>query len=100
MTPAGMLGFSDGRMAMIDGSFRTARQGWYMVAGTKGQIELPIAFTNGTPETTILITDESGQREERFAGVNQFTLEAEEFADALLQGRPAPIPRMAWPLCG
>ena len=92
MTLAGILGFSDGRMAMIDGSFRTARQGWYMVAGTTGQIELPIAFTNTTPDTTILITDENGQREERFAGVNQFTLEAEEFADALLQGRPVCIP--------
>jgi predicted dehydrogenase len=92
MTLAGILGFSDGRMALIDGSFRTARQGWYMVAGTKGQIELPIAFTNGTPETTIRISDDQGQREEHFAGVNQFTLEAEEFADALLQGRPVRLP--------
>ena len=92
MTLAGILGFSDGRLAMIDGSFRTARQGWYMVAGTKGQIELPIAFTNTAPETTILITNDNGQREERFAGVNQFTLEAEEFADALVQGRPLRIP--------
>ena len=92
MTLAGILGFSDGLMAMIDGSFRTSRQGWYMVAGTKGQIELPVAFTNVAPDTSILITDDNGQREEHFAGVNQFTLEAEEFADALLQGRPVSIP--------
>jgi xylose dehydrogenase (NAD/NADP) len=91
MSVAGILGFSGGRMALIDGSFRTARQGWYMIAGAKGQIELPIAFTNTTPDTSILITTDNGQQEERIPGVNQFTLEAEEFADALLQGRPARI---------
>jgi predicted dehydrogenase len=63
-----------------------------MIAGTKGQIELPIAFTNTTPDTSILITDDQGQREERIPGVNQFVLEAEAFAEALLQGGPAPIP--------
>ncbi|HWE60555.1 MAG TPA: Gfo/Idh/MocA family oxidoreductase [Chloroflexota bacterium] len=92
VTLAGVLGFSDQRMALIDCGFRGGRQGWYTVAGTRGQIDVPTAFTNVTPDTTIVITDDTGRREEHFPGVNQFTLEAEEFADALLQGRPVQTP--------
>ncbi|HWE61086.1 MAG TPA: gfo/Idh/MocA family oxidoreductase, partial [Chloroflexota bacterium] len=37
-------------------------------------------------------TDATGRREEHIPGVDQYMLEAEEFADALLQQRPLRIP--------
>jgi predicted dehydrogenase len=89
---AGVLGFSGGRMATFDCGFLAAGQGWYMAAGTQGQIEVLNAFVPGTADTTILVTDAGGRREELVPGVDQYQLEAEEFAGALLQGRPLRIP--------
>lgn len=92
VTLAGVLEFSDRRMATIDCGFQAAGPGWYMVAGTKGRIEVPVAFVTGEDATTVIVQDAEGRREERIPGVNQYTLEAEEFADALIEGRPFRIP--------
>ncbi|HWE64422.1 MAG TPA: Gfo/Idh/MocA family oxidoreductase, partial [Chloroflexota bacterium] len=40
VTMAGVLGFSDQRMATFDCGFRAMGQGWYMAVGTTGQIEV------------------------------------------------------------
>ena len=89
---AGILGFSDGRMTTLDCGFRAAGQGSYVVAGTKGQIEVPNAFVPGTAPTPLVIVDHEGRREEQIAGVDQYRLEAEEFAAALLGSRPLRTP--------
>ena len=89
---AGILGFSDGRMATFDCGFRAAGQGSYTAVGTKGQIEIPSAFVPSAAPTSLVITDAEGRREERIPGVDQYRLEAEEFADALLSGRPVRMP--------
>ena len=89
---AGVLGFSDGRMATFDCGFRAAGQGSYVAAGTKGQIEILNAFVPGTAPTPLLLTDGEGRHQEQIAGTDQYRLEAEEFADALLTGRPLRIP--------
>jgi predicted dehydrogenase len=92
VTLAGVLGFSDNRMATFDCGFRAAGQGYYVAAGTKGQIEVLNAFVPQPQDVSILVTDANGRREERIAGVDQYRLEAEEFADALLEHRPPRIP--------
>jgi predicted dehydrogenase len=89
---AGVLGFSDNRMATFDCGFRAAGQGSYVAAGTKGQIEVLNAFVPSATEVSLLVTDAGGRREERLPGVDQYQLEAEEFADALLAKRPLRIP--------
>jgi len=50
------------------------------------------AFVPQSNEVSILVTDGAGRREERIPGVDQYQLEAEEFADALLERRPLRIP--------
>jgi predicted dehydrogenase len=92
VTLAGVLGFSDNRMATFDCGFRAAGQGSYVAAGTKGQIEVPGAFVPQPQDVSIFVTDASGRREERIDGVDQYRLEAVEFADALLERRPPRIP--------
>ncbi len=89
---AGVLQFPDRRMATLDCGFRAAGQGWYMAAGTTGTIEVPTAFVPGTADTLVILDDADGRREERIPGVNQYTLEAEEFAAALLERRPPRYP--------
>jgi predicted dehydrogenase len=89
---AGMLGFGEGRTAIFDCGFRAAGSGSYSVAGTSGQIDVLSSFVPNPDETLIRIDSRDGVREERIAGVDQYQLEAEEFADALLDNRPLRIP--------
>ena len=89
---AGVLTFSDARTATFDCGFRAAGQGSYTVAGTKGQIDVPTAFVPQPVDTTIRVISGSASREERIPGVDQYCLEAIEFADALLRSRPLRIP--------
>jgi predicted dehydrogenase len=90
---AGILGFSDGRMATFDCGFRGTGQGWYMLVGSKGTIEAPNAFVPGpvTMDTTLVIVDAAGRREERIPGDDQYKLEAEAFGAALLADRAVPL---------
>jgi xylose dehydrogenase (NAD/NADP) len=89
---AGVLTFSDARTATFDCGFRAAGQGSYTVAGTKGQIDVPTAFVPQPVETTVRVIAGALTREERIPGVDQYALEATEFADALLRRRPLRIP--------
>ncbi len=89
---AGILGFGDGRTATFDCGFRAAGQGSYSAVGTSGQIDVPTAFVPSPDETIVRIVNAAGMREERVAGVDQYQLEAEEFADALRARRPLRIP--------
>jgi len=89
---AGVLTFSDGRTATFDCGFRAAGQGSYTIAGTRGAIEVPAAFVPPPADTTVRVIAGSEYREERIAGVDQYRLEAIEFADALLRCRPLRIP--------
>jgi predicted dehydrogenase len=84
---SGTLRFSEARMATFDCGFSAYGQGCYMVVGSKGAIEVPAAFVPGNADTSLILTTAQGRHEERIPGVDQFTLEAEEFADCLLEGR-------------
>jgi predicted dehydrogenase len=89
---AGILGFSDGRTAIFDCGFRAAGQGSYTAVGTAGQIDVPTAFVPDPNPTLVRIAAAGAVREESIPGVDQYQLEAEEFADALLTRRPLRIP--------
>lgn len=91
VSTAGVLCFSDRRMATIDCGFRASTYGTYTAIGTKGHIDVPDAFVPDG-DVAIVITTGSERREERLPAVHQFALEAEEFADCLLSGRPLRIP--------
>jgi predicted dehydrogenase len=88
---AGTLGFSDGRMASFDCGFRASGQGAYTVAGTLGGIEVPNAFVPSAA-TVVRVTTGGETRDEMIPAVDQYALEAHEFADALLTRRPLRIP--------
>ena len=94
LSVSGVLGFSGDRMATIECSFRAAGKGSYSVMGTMGRIDSIDAFTPATMEDTTLVhMDSAGKLHwETIAGVDQYRLEAEEFADALLARRPVRIP--------
>ncbi len=89
---AAILGFSDHRTAIFDCGFRAAGHGSYSAVGTAGQIDVPAAFVPDPDATIVRITGSDGVRDERIPGVDQYQLEAEEFADALLARRPLRIP--------
>ncbi|MGH2391377.1 MAG: Gfo/Idh/MocA family protein [Chloroflexota bacterium] len=89
---AGALGFSDGRPATFDCGFRAAGQGWYMVVGAEGTIEVPSAFVPNPEPTSVILTDKQGRHEETIPGVDQYRLEAEEFAACLIEGRAPRYP--------
>jgi xylose dehydrogenase (NAD/NADP) len=89
---AAVLGFEGGRTAIFDCGFRAPGQGTYTAVGTRGQIEVPNAFVPAATDVTIRVTSGAELREEQIRGVDQFQLEAEEFADALLANRPLRIP--------
>jgi xylose dehydrogenase (NAD/NADP) len=89
---AGILGFSDRRMATFDCGFRAAGPGSYSIGGTKGAIDVTDAFVpdpNG--DVTIVVSGREGRREERLAGIDQYKLEAEAFGDAIARGTPLPV---------
>jgi len=84
---AAILGFSGGRLAIFDCGFRAPGQGTYTAVGTGGQIEVPNAFVPGATDVMIRVTSGTEVREEQIKGVDQYQLEAEEFADSLLKNR-------------
>jgi predicted dehydrogenase len=88
---AAILGFSGGRLAIFDCGFRAPGQGTYTVVGSRGQIEVPNAFVPAACDVTIRLTTGAELREEQIRGVDQYQMEAEEFADALLRDRPLRI---------
>ncbi len=85
---AGILGFSGGRTATFDCGFRAPGQGAYTAVGTQGQVEVPQAFVPPVSPLAIRITANGTTREEVIPAANHYRLEAEEFAQALLEGRP------------
>ena len=63
-----------------------------MVVGSSGTIEVPAAFVPSKADMLVILTDARGRHEERIRGVDQYALEAEEFAACLLEGRSPRYP--------
>lgn len=94
---AGLLGFSGGVVATATCSFRAGAQGAYTVVGTKGSIEVPRAVIPGMDTRVanglIVVMDADGRRmEETVPPARQYTIMAEDFAKAVLEGGSVPFP--------
>jgi predicted dehydrogenase len=89
---AGVLEFSNGRVALVSCSFRGNGQGFYRVVGRRGLIDVPRAIIPGLgeriAETVVTVVDANGAREDMvMPPVDQYRLMIEAFADAVAEGR-------------
>lgn len=85
--------FPNGILAHVDCSFRVPRRMWAEVVGSAGRIVVPSAWLPGMAET-ILAIDRSDSAPEtlKFAGIDQYQIMVEEFAEAVMSQQPVPLP--------
>jgi predicted dehydrogenase len=90
-TFSGMLDFN-GRLSTFTCSTQLAPYQRVNVLGEKGRIEIIIPF-NAPPDqpTEILLQQDDETRTITFAPCDQYTLQAEAFAQSILEDTPAPI---------
>jgi predicted dehydrogenase len=88
---SGMLDFSDGQTATFTCSIQLMYGQYAEISGTKGriEIEIPVNAPNDK-ETRITLITENGREEIGFAPVDQYTIQAEQFAKAILNNLPVP----------
>jgi xylose dehydrogenase (NAD/NADP) len=90
-TTAGVLTFENGVQALFDCSFESFRRHTYEIFGSTGKIEVMAAYrpdtANEKGEGLIRLTKGDGEVEEyRIAG-DQYKLQAEHFADSILNSK-------------
>ncbi len=94
-TPAGyevelsanaVLDYGDGRFALIDSSFDLPARQVAQVIGEAGKITIPVPFTPGMHETTVILSVEGQTIHQHFAPVDQYRLEVEHFASCIQFG--------------
>lgn len=86
---SGTLQFPSGVLGHFDCSLRTYQTHYCDIRGTQGRILLENSFVPAPDETTTIRYWHGGQYEEiSIPPANHYTLMAEDFADALLKGRP------------
>lgn len=90
----GVLDFPSGAIGIIDCSLRNHRVQSYDLRGTLGRIRVETAFVTQPDEETLIETWGIDGEHSRItiAPANSYTLMAEDFADALLLGRPPMYP--------
>lgn len=91
-TTSAVLKFPDGGQSSFTCSTRAESYQRVFIHGTDGRIEIEIPF-NIPPdaETHIFITSEGATSTVTFPPVDQYTIQAELFASAILTGLPAPV---------
>ncbi|MBN1925119.1 MAG: Gfo/Idh/MocA family oxidoreductase [Prolixibacteraceae bacterium] len=90
---SGMLDFSDGLTSTFTCSTQLMAFQQAEIHGTKGRIEIEIPV-NAPPdeESRICLYTEKGKETITFPPVDQYTLQAEQFANAIINNKPVPIP--------
>jgi predicted dehydrogenase len=83
------MSFANNRYVQFDCALTLARRETYQVVGTEGVIDVPVAFLPGVSDTQIHIRDAQGARTETIAGVDEYQLMVEHFADCV-RGRATP----------
>jgi xylose dehydrogenase (NAD/NADP) len=83
------LRFEGDRWAQFDCALTLARRESYQVVGTDAVIDVPVAFLPGASDVRIHIRDVQGARAETIAGVDEYQLMVEHFADCV-RGRMMP----------
>lgn len=86
---SGILQFPSGVIGHFDSSLRSHASNIYDIRGSEGRILLDLGFVSG-PEEAVTIRHWQGSEYNEIVipGVNHYTLMAEDFADALINGRP------------
>ncbi len=90
---SGMLDFSDGLISTFTCSTQLMPFQRAEIHGTNGRIEIEIPV-NAPPdeETRIFLYTEQGKDTFTFPPVDQYTLQADQFADAIINNKPVPTP--------
>lgn len=89
---AGVLRFPSGIVGHFDASLRSQRTHRYEVRGSEGRIEVPEAFVNYNADTVIRHWRGESYQEYVIPDADHYQLMVEDFADALLNGRPPAFP--------
>ncbi|SHM97158.1 Gfo/Idh/MocA family protein [Gracilibacillus kekensis] len=91
MTMTGTLNFDNGIVTSFDTSFDSVSRESYEVVGSKGSITVTSAFRPDTNEDMageIIVSKDDGTTEVVKEAGDQYTLMAEDFADAVLNNQP------------
>jgi len=88
---AGMLRFSEGRLATFGCALHGPREQWYKITGSEGTLTVTVPFAPGTDDRELIIRRgwQRGQETEeriRVAGVDQYQLMIEQFSDCVMMG--------------
>jgi len=90
---SGMLDFSDGQSASFTCSTQLMHGQRAEISGTLGRIEVDIPVNAPNDKETRIALIKADHREEIiFPPVDQYTLQAEQFAQAILNNLPVPTP--------
>lgn len=81
-----VLDYGDGRFALIDSSFDLPTRQVAQVIGEEGKISIPVPFTPGMHETTVILSTEGQTIHQHFAPVDQYRLEVEHFGSCIQFG--------------
>jgi predicted dehydrogenase len=90
---SGMLDFSSGQSASFTCSTQLMFGQYTEISGITGRIEfeIPVNAPNDRPTKITLVTNE-GSKDFLFDAVDQYTLQAEKFANAIINDLPVPTP--------
>lgn len=93
MMASGLVEFPDSVSLTFDCGLWASGRAEMEILGTEGRIELPKVFgwENSDIPPQIIIHLDSVSREERVSVSNSYVLQAEAFADAVLDGKPLPF---------
>lgn len=89
---SGTLNFNSGTTTFTCAT-QTSPHQQVEIVGTKGRIVIEIPFNAPPDQQTRILLYQNGQEHEiTFEPVNQYTLQAQAFADAVIQDEPVPTP--------
>lgn len=86
-----VLDFDDGCFGLIDSNFRLPTRQGTEIIGEAGTITIPVPFTPGHIETTVIVAIEGQTIQQRFAPIDQYRLEVEHFSNAIRYGHQSPL---------
>ncbi len=90
---AAILQFPEDILGVVDCSFEQPFRCHYELVGTKGALEVPLAYLPpGAPEARLLAPDGSTRTQFSYEAFNQYALMVDAFAGAVWQGGVLPAP--------
>ena len=81
-----VLDFDESCFGLIDSQFRLPGRQSAEIIGEAGTITIPVPFTPGQSEGTVILANEGQTLSQRFAPIDQYRLEVEHFAHCIRFG--------------